>query len=450
MRRFAVCSQSLLKLSITMACYALLPLLSQTCDAQELYRASPSSEAQANGGTSVTSVAGPLDAMSGNPAGLVSINGKSLEAGAFGVWAKGRFTDPANTDGRLNPYLGAAPFAAFAAPLMGRRVYGGLAVTPDTSMAATWHYFDSPGVGGADYGYQTYHSSLTNLRFALGLGGALTPRLSVGATVGLVYNANTLSAPFIFQSQPVLAGLKTLLHMHTTGTGWNASAGVLYAPRANLRFGASYKSRTVTHTTGEATGDLAAQLTALGLSGFSPTFRYNARIDNTLPDVVSVGLTAPLIARATLSLQSDLVRWRGAFHTLPVRLSNGSNSDLNNLVGSSSLVDVVPLNWRNQEFVRAGVSVPLSERTVLAGGYAIANDPVPSDTLTPLTAAISRQFVTAGFGYHHRRFGAAIAYEAGLPQSAQVKVSRLLSGEYSNSKLDLSTQAVSLTTGFHF
>ena len=388
--------------------------------------------------------------MSGNPAGLVSINGRSLEAGALGAWGKGRFTNPANTDGRLNPYLGAAPFAAFAAPLVGRRVYGGLAVTPDTSMSATWHYFDSPGAGGAEYGYQTYHSSLTNLRFAGGLGGALTPRLSAGATVGLVYNANTLAAPFIFQSQPVLAGLKTLLNMHTTGTGWNASAGFLYAPHASLRFGASYKSRTVTHTSGEATGDLSAQLSALGLSGFSPTFRYHARIDNTLPDVVSVGLTAPLTTRAALSLESDLVRWRGAFHALPVRLSSGSNSDLNNLVGSDALVDVVPLDWRNQEFVRVGVSVPLLETIVLAGGYAAANDPVPANTLTPLTAAISRQFVTAGFDYHHRRFGAAVAYEAGLPQSAQVRVSRLLSGEYSNSRLELSAQVVSITMGFHF
>ena len=397
-RMYALRGQTTSMLSVVLFCCALPMLPAQPSGAQELYRASPSSQAQASGGTSVTRVGAPLDAMSGNPAGLISIDNKSLEAGAFGGWAIGRFTNPANTDGRLNPYLGAAPFAAFAAPLVGRRIYGGLAVTPDTSLSATWHYLDSPGVGGADYGYQRYRSSLTNLRFAGGLGGALTSRLSVGATIGLVYNANTLAAPFIFQSQPVLAGLKTLLNMHTTGTGWNASAGILYVPRANLRFGAAYKSRTVTHTSGEAAGDLTAQLTALGLSGFAPTFRYRAKIDNTLPDVASVGLTAPLTLRATFSLQSDLVRWRGAFHTLPVHLSNGSNSDLNSLVGSNALEDVVPLDWRNQEFVRAGVSVPLSEETALAGGYAIANDPVPADTLTPLTAAISRQFVTAGFG----------------------------------------------------
>ena len=425
-------------------------LVPHTGAAQELYRASPSSQAQADGGTSVTSLDGPLDAMSGNPAELVWIDGKTLEAGAIGGWGNGRFTNPANTDGRLNAYLGAAPFGAFAAPLVRRRVYGGFAVTPDTSMSVTWHYFDSPGAAGADYGYQKYHSELENLRFAGGLGVALTSRLSLGGTAGLVYNANTLTAPFIFQSQPVLAGLKTLLNMHTTGTGWNATAGALYAPRTKLRLGAAYKSRTVTHTSGQAMGDLSAQLAALGISGVSPSFHYNAKIDNTLPDVVSLGLTAPLTARAAFSLEDDLVRWRGAFRTLPVRLSDGSNSDLNSLVGSASLVDVVPLDWHNQNFIRAGVSVPFSERTRFAGGYAFANDPVPSATLTPLTASISRQFITAGVEYSHRRFGADIAYEAGLPQSAQVKVSRLLSGEYSNSMLHLSLQTVSLTTAYRF
>ena len=428
---------------------SLSALLGQA-QAQELYRSSLSSSAQAMGGASIANSAGPLDAMSGNPAGLTLADERTIQAGAVGAWGRGKFTNQTNTNGRLDPFVGLAPFGAFAMPLRRDRWYAGAAITPDTSMSATWHYYDSPGAGGADYGYQKNHSSLVNVRYAAGLAYAFSPRLSMGATAGIVYNANTLTAPFIFQSQPVLAGLKTLLDMHTTGTGWNGSFGALYAPCASLRFGASYKTRTVTHTSGYALGNLSAQLAALGISGFQQTFHYKAKVDNTLPDVMSLGLFAPLVRHATLSLESDFVHWRPAFRQLVVRLSGGSDNDLNKLVGSSSLEDVIPLHWRNQEFYRAGISLPVTESANLRGGYAFSNDPVPSSTLVPLTAAITKQFVTAGLDYHHRRFGAAMAYEAGLPQTERVGTSQLLSGEYSNSRVDLFLQSLSLTTSLNF
>ena len=436
------CPRAVLSLLL---CFAALPL-----HAQELYRSSLSSAAQAMGGASAAAPAGPLDAMSGNPAGLTFAGSRVVELGANAVLGRGEFTNARNTDGRLEPFLGLAPFGAYAMPFGRQGLYLGASIAPDTSLSATWHYYDSPGVGGADYGYQKNYSSILNLRYAAGLGYSLSRHISVGATVGLVYNTNTLTAPFIFQSQPVLAGLKTLLDLHTSGTGWNGSAGILYQPRAKLHFAASYKSRTVTHTSGSASGDLSAQLAALGITGFQPTYLYRAHLDNTLPAVVTAGLVAPLGRRAMLSLESDFVDWRHAFRELPVVLTNGSNADLNGLAGTSTLKDAVPLNWRSQEFYRAGLELPVTESANLRGGYAYSNDPVPSATLTPLTAAITQQFLTAGFGYRHKRIGVDLAYEAGLPQTAHVGHSQLRSGEYDDSRVDLMLQSVSLTTSFSF
>jgi len=43
-------------------------------------------------------------------------------------------------------------------------------------------------------------------------------------------------------------------------------------------------------------------------------------------------------------------------------------------------------------------------------GFAHANDPVPNSTLTPLTAAMIQNQVTAGFTYNQRRSKWEVAY----------------------------------------
>ncbi len=91
---------------------------------------------------------------------------------------------------------------------------------------------DAPGVAGASYGLQEQKSAILAGRAAAGLGIMVTPRLSFGVTVGADYNTNTLIAPYIFQSQPQLAGLKTLLALRTSGYGWNGSVGALISAGA--------------------------------------------------------------------------------------------------------------------------------------------------------------------------------------------------------------------------
>ena len=49
---------------------------------------------------------------------------------------------------------------------------------------------------GADYGLQSEQSQIVVVRAAAGAAYAFSPRLWAGATVGLVYNENTLVAPF--------------------------------------------------------------------------------------------------------------------------------------------------------------------------------------------------------------------------------------------------------------
>jgi long-subunit fatty acid transport protein len=420
--------------------------------AQDLFNGAKASASMGVGGADLSSPHGALGAVSsGNPAGLASIEGRSLEVSGVAVLAHGHYTSPYSTDGTLNPLLGVAPSAAFATDL-GKSLWRvSVSATPDVSLSATWYYDDAPGTAGVTYGYQRNQSSLLNERFAVGAGHPLGRKVEVGATVGLVYDSSTLVAPTIFQQQPVLEGLKTLLTLKTSGVGWNGTAGLIYSPVSRLQFGISYKSSTAIHGTGTADGNLSALLAALGLTGsFRPDFHYSAALNNTLPQSGGIGVTWKATPRTRVFLRGDLVNWSDSFNHLALRVSNGDNADLNGLVGSNGFHDVIPLDWHNQGIFHAGVEIAATSKLSLRGGYVVGNDPVPSSTLTPLTAAITRQSLAAGVGYRSGRYKIDAGYQAGLPETASVGQSILRAGEYDNSQTELSTQSLSTTLSIVF
>jgi long-subunit fatty acid transport protein len=111
-------------------------------------------------------------------------------------------------------------------------------------------------------------------------------------------------------------------------------------------------------------------------------------------------------------------------------------------------VDSVPLHWKDQYGFHVGAERSLTENTVVRFGYAYANDPVPSSTLTPLTAAIMSNQISTGFAYQPGRSKWEVAYSFHPTAEQHVDQSSLLSGEYNNSTVHVGTQ--SLTVGYSF
>jgi long-chain fatty acid transport protein len=390
-----------------------------------------------------------LDAMAINPAGLALLNARTLDLNFEGLFARGQFTNSVNKDGRIEGTAGLVPFGAFGAPIGSSRFTFGAGAMPELMNAAKWRYADAPGVGGASYGLQDNQAAILALRTAVGMGVYLGPRLSIGATFGAVYNSNTLQTPYVFQNHPALAGLKTLLDLHTNGIGYNGSFGVLARPTKRLQAGLAYKSRTTITSTGHATGNAANQFAALGIP-FRPDFRYTAEVDNVLPQSLTANLIWEATRRLRLVAQADWIDWRRAFTSLPVKLTNGTNSDINGLLASSSLADSIPLHWKDQVVSRVGVERLVAENGVFRAGYAHTNSPVPNSTLTPLTAAITGNTLSAGAGYRHGRYRLDLAYALDLTAQQSVQQSALKSGEYNNSRVKVGTQSVSLSTSIWF
>jgi long-subunit fatty acid transport protein len=86
----------------------------------------------------------------------------------------------------------------------------------------------------------------------------------------------------------------------------------------------------------------------------------------------------------------------------------------------------------------------------LRAGYIHRLNPVPQSTLTPLTAAIPQDTLTAGLGYNFGRWGLDFAYQYDLPARERVGTSALFSGEYSHSSTQVSGHWLALTFSLRF
>lgn len=418
--------------------------------AQSFYWNTSGPRSVALGGIYVPSSSDALDALAANPAGLTALSGRTLDLSLTTVFPRGSFTNSVNNNAPMDGTPGVMPYGAFAMPIRHSRFTWGAGFMPDLMSVANWRYVDAPGVAGATYGLQQQKSAILAGRAAAGLGFAVTPKFSVGISLGLDYNTNTLIAPYIFQSQPTLAGLKTLLNLHTSGYGWNGSVGARFHATRKVELGFAWKSSTVILSHGGASGDAYAQFAALGLAGVPSSFQYSAQVRNVLPQSALASVAWRVDGHWLLAFQTDWVNWGNAFVNLPVTLTGGTNAAINGLVGSSTLVDGVPLNWKDQYSFHVGAERGLTERATLRFGYAHSNNPVPNSTLTPMTAAIMSNQISTGLVYNLGRSRFEGAYVFNPTAQSHVQQSGLLSGEYNNSTVHVGTQALTLGYSVQF
>jgi hypothetical protein len=408
-----------------------------------------SAAAIARGGSNVSERGGALDAVEGNPAAFAGISNRALDLSVVGVVAGGSFSTATNNNAKLTGVAGALPYGAFVTPIGKSKWAAAAGVTPEILMRANWHYNDAPGTAGVTYGYQQQETQIIAVRSSLGVARTFGSKWSAGATLGIVYNQNDLHAPYIFQQQPQLAGLKVLLNLTTRGYGWNGGAGVQWQPNTRLHTGLAWKSGTTIRTQGDETGSASALFNALTITA-DPNYSYHAQVMNHLPQAFDAGLSWQMNNHLRWNVQGDFTAWGQAFQQLPVTLSNGSNATINSVVGSNTFNDAVPLHWSTQGTFHTGVEMPMTESVTLRGGYSYATNPVPSSTLIPLTAAIMQNSLATGAGFHHGRWTYDAAYQAQLPATQYVATSGLKAGEYNNSQIKVWTQSITLTARLKF
>ena len=277
----------------------------------------------------------PLSALFNNPAALADLGSRPMaQIGGDVGFLGGSFHDRVNADASLDAVAGMGQFAA-SVPV--GPVSFGLGVNPDLAARVSGRYTDAPGGadGATSYGNTRNTSELLLLRSAAGAGYRIAPNCFIGLTIGLLYNYNDLRTNYVFQSQPVLRGVKTGLDLDTDGFGYNFQAGFRWRPIPSVSLNIAYTSRSQVRSYGSASGNAGVQLRNLGLGAAQPNFAYDAEVTNDFPQTVNAGVAweLPWVKKLTLGAQFDWVNWSQAFNDLPIHLTNGSDVDLNGLVG---------------------------------------------------------------------------------------------------------------------
>ena len=269
----------------------------------------------------------------------------------------GHFTSKTGEGGSLSERFEFAPQGALSLPVPKTPITFGLGVLPAMTLSGNWNYPDPPGgLGGTvSYGQQRDNSRIVDYKFVIGMSVKLAHNLSIGGALNLNYNENLLQTPYIFQSQPVLRGFKTILNLSSYGWGANGTAGLLYQPTDKVSIGLSYQSRAIVKTHGEATGNASAQLNALGpgYAGVPRDFHYNAEVDNTFPQVVTGGVAWKFLPGWEASLEVDWTNWADAFDTLPVKLSQPATT-------RPSTPSSAPQRWRTISRSSGRIASPIA------------------------------------------------------------------------------------------
>ncbi len=139
-----------------------------------------------------------------------------------------------------------------------------------------------------------------------------------------------------------------------------------------------------------------------GVNGF--TGEYDLEIvDFQMPQEISLGMSYRLFDWMTVGFDYRRIFWSQTMKSFKTKLTNGTNPDVNYLVGSPDLEITLPLDWNDQDVIALGAEFQPLPWLAVRAGWNWGNNPVPAETLLPILPAITE---------HHASFGASAAWGA--------------------------------------
>ena len=409
--------------------------------ATDLLRLGSSARSMGSGGV-LGLAADPLTVVSSNPA-LLSGAGDNLQLGLTSVYVDSTFTSSIGESATAERGPGVLPEFAVTRRVADTGWFWGAALTISSAMQADFDFIDPAGALGVSYGNQTHRAQYAVAKLNGALSYALNDALSVGLSLGLVYNRNELESPYIFQSHPVLQNLKVLVDLEAEDIGLASALGMSYALSDAWQINAVYNFETKF----SAHGDLSGNLGQLGM-GIQENFNYDVNVKTAVPASLVTGITWQASDRLQLGFQYDWINWEDSFKDLPIRLTEGTNADLNAFLGENFINDTAPLDWHDQYVVHVGGNLLLDSGLQFRFGLERGNAQVPRSTQTPMTAAILERAYSLGLRMHLGGSAVDVAYR--LSDGADVTVinSALRAGEYSNTRQTLRLHSVGVSITF--
>ncbi len=349
------------------------------------------------------------------------------------------------------------------------------------------------------YELQKYHSMLAVMQGGLSAAYKLTDNFSVGVTAHLVYSMLEFSMPYslnpsVMQGEAMpgmtfgqmFAAPNTMGGFGYTevtanaemkdlaGIGFNGKIGFAYVVNEQLSLGLSYTMpTTITYKNGKANMDMTAQLNdAFGkaVQGYmmqNPNATmleaqgavmnqfagmgidlskgaiadYDLEVELTFPQVIGFGFAYTPSKEFTLSGDFEWQNWKSAFDKMTIDLSNGTNPNINKMMGNSGAFQMeFPMNWKDVIAIKLGAEYDVNKALTLRLGYSYNQNPVPETTVFPVFPAIVEHHLTFGGSYKLTELLTVhAAIETALNNAMDASSDNIIANEYKNSTSELGT-----------
>lgn len=136
-----------------------------------------------------------------------------------------------------------------------------------------------------------------------------------------------------------------------------------------------------------------------GTQGFLAEYDIEI-VDFNLPMEIGLGASYLVFDWLRVSLDYKRIFWKSAMKDFRTVAKNGTNRDVNALVGSDTLPTSIPLEWDDQNVFALGIEIYIGDWLTIRGGWNYGNNPIPETHALPIVPAITE---------HHFSIGASVA-----------------------------------------
>lgn len=187
-----------------------------------------------------------------------------------------------------------------------------------------------------------------------------------------------------------------------------------------------------------------ANFTSLGIDvskGF--TGQYDIENEFEIPQSVGFGINFNPTPIFRLGFDVEWINWKKSFDKMKLTLRNGTNSNINILLGQGGInqpdfsIDFL-MNWKDAFIFKFGGEYDLSPKSTVRLGYAYGSNPVPTETAIPIIPAVLVHHVMCGFSYEIlKNLRGNMALEYGFNNKVTNEGTSLIASEYNKSTVEL-------------
>jgi len=177
---------------------------------------------------------------------------------------------------------------------------------------------------------------------------------------------------------------------------------------------------------------------------------YNTEITMNWPQELGLGFAYKASEKFSFGLDVKWIDWKTAMKSFKMKFTNGTNENINAMMGGKDINLSMPLDWDAQIAIALGAQYNVNDKLTLRGGYNFANNPVPAETIIPIFPAVVENHITLGVGYKIlAKTTFDLAYEYNMKKEVEVKTS-VIADEYNGSTSSLAENVVHCGLTYNF